>query len=92
MCLASVGQNIIVHSKNNYSTFSFPLGSKPALSFPMLIIWRVGKLLYFWTDVDEAKYIASFGQNIIVHAKKTHFVFLMAANLHNLFPCLFYGK
>jgi hypothetical protein len=50
-------------------TFSFPLGSKPVRSFPMLIIWRIGKLLYLWTDVDEALYIASFGQNIIVYAK-----------------------
>jgi hypothetical protein len=50
-------------------TFSFPLGSKPAHSLPMVIIWRIGKLLYLWTDVGEALYIASFGQNIIVYAK-----------------------
>jgi hypothetical protein len=28
-------------------------GRKPAYFFPMLIIWRIGKILYLWTDVDE---------------------------------------
>jgi hypothetical protein len=28
-------------------------GSKAAYSFPMSIIWEIGKLLYSWTDVDE---------------------------------------
>jgi hypothetical protein len=27
--------------------------SKPAYSFPMLIIWKIGKLLYLWINVDE---------------------------------------
>jgi hypothetical protein len=29
----------------------------------MLIIWRIGKLLYLWIDVDETLYVASNGQN-----------------------------
>jgi hypothetical protein len=28
-------------------------GSKPAYSFPMLIIWEKGKLHYSWTYVDK---------------------------------------
>jgi hypothetical protein len=28
-------------------------GSKPADTFPMLIIGRIGKFLYLWIDVDE---------------------------------------
>jgi hypothetical protein len=27
--------------------------SKPAYTFPMLIMWRIGKFSYLWTDVDE---------------------------------------
>jgi hypothetical protein len=38
-------------------------GSKPAYSFPMLIIREIGKLLYSWTDVDETWYIASYDED-----------------------------
>jgi hypothetical protein len=54
----------------------------------MLIIWRIGKLIDLWTDVDESWYTALYGQNKIVYAKKSLLLmFLMAANLHNLSPC-----
>jgi hypothetical protein len=48
-------------------------GSKPAYSYPILIIWRIGKFLYLWTDVDETYCIASYGQNKIVYGKNSYF-------------------
>jgi hypothetical protein len=40
----------------------------------MLIIWRIGKLLYLWADVNETLYKASYGQNKIFYAKNAYFL------------------
>jgi hypothetical protein len=58
-------------------------GGKPGYSFPMLILWRIGKLLYLWIDVDETYCIALYGRNKFVYAKTAYFSFP-----HTLSPCL----
>ena len=36
----------------------------------MLFLWRIGKITYLLTYVDETLFAASFGQNMTVYAQK----------------------
>jgi hypothetical protein len=77
--IASYGQNKKLFMLKT-PTFSVPLASKPAHSFPILIKWYKSKCIWvthpavYILDslVHESLYIASFGQNIIVYNGNTY--------------------
>jgi hypothetical protein len=69
----------------NYAWKSWSMAD-PAYSFAMLIIYRKGKILYLCTDIDETWYIASYGQNKVVHAQNAYIQCFSWQQTYILFP------